>query len=57
MKETAGFDLGQKVDQVAITVPVYFNDPQHQATRGTGKITEDDDATGREKRSAWATPR
>jgi molecular chaperone DnaK (HSP70) len=28
MKETTGSDLGQKVDQAAITVPAYFNDAQ-----------------------------
>jgi len=56
MKETTGSDLGQKVDQAAISVPAYFNDAQHPATKDTGKITEVDDATGR-KRSAWAKPR
>ena len=56
MKETAGSDLGQKVDQAAITVPAYFNDAQRQVTKDTGKITEVDDATGR-LRSAWAKPR
>jgi hypothetical protein len=56
MKESAGSDLGQKVDQAAITVPTYFNDAQRQATKDTGKITEVDDATGG-KRSAWAKPR
>lgn len=56
MKETVGSDLGHKVDQAAITVPAYFNDARRQETKDTGKITEDDDATGR-KRSAWAKPR
>ena len=28
MKETAGSDLGQKVDQAAITVRAYLNDAQ-----------------------------
>jgi molecular chaperone DnaK len=53
MKETAGSDLGQKIDQAPIAVPAYFNDAQRQATKHTGKITEVDDAT-RRKRSAWA---
>jgi molecular chaperone DnaK len=35
MKETAGSDLGQKVDQAAITVPADLNDAQRQATRDT----------------------
>ena len=56
MKETAGSDLGQKVDQAAMTVPAYFNDALRQATRDSGKNTGVDDATGR-KRSAWAKPR
>ena len=53
MGKVIGIDLGtmnscvgRKVDQAAITVPVYFNDAQRQATRDTSKITEVDDATG-----------
>ncbi|MGI8412569.1 MAG: molecular chaperone DnaK [Solirubrobacteraceae bacterium] len=30
--------LGEKVDSAVITVPAYFNDDQHHATKGAGKI-------------------
>ncbi|MCY4300446.1 MAG: molecular chaperone DnaK [Aestuariivita sp.] len=38
MKETAESYLGDKVSQVVITVPAYFNDAQRQATKDAGKI-------------------
>ncbi|MHA1165066.1 MAG: molecular chaperone DnaK, partial [Alphaproteobacteria bacterium] len=38
MKETAESYLGEKVEQAVITVPVYFNDAQRQATKDAGKI-------------------
>ncbi len=38
MKETAESFLGEKVEQVVITVPAYFNDSQRQATKDAGKI-------------------
>ena len=38
MKETAEAYLGEKVTQVVITVPAYFNDAQRQATKDAGKI-------------------
>jgi molecular chaperone DnaK len=38
MKETAEASLGQKVEQVVITVPAYFNDAQRQATKDAGRI-------------------
>ncbi|KAH9495986.1 hypothetical protein Btru_012356 [Bulinus truncatus] len=38
MKETAEAYLGQKVKDVVITVPAYFNDSQRQATKDAGAI-------------------
>ena len=38
MKDTAEAYLGKKVTQAVITVPAYFNDAQHQATKDAGKI-------------------
>ena len=38
MKETAETYLGEKVTQAVITVPVYFNDSQRQATKDAGVI-------------------
>ncbi|KAK2585328.1 hypothetical protein KPH14_010009 [Odynerus spinipes] len=38
MKETAEAYLGQKVRDVVITVPAYFNDSQRQATKDAGAI-------------------
>ena len=38
MKETAESYLGESVTQAVITVPAYFNDAQHQATKDAGKI-------------------
>src|SRR3546814_17037888 len=38
MKKTADDDLGEKVTEAVITVPAYFNDSQHQATKDAGKI-------------------
>ena len=38
MKETAEAYLGEKVTQAVITVPAYFNDAQHQATKDAGRI-------------------
>lgn len=38
MKETAEAYLGQKVTDVVITVPAYFNDSQRQATKDAGVI-------------------
>jgi molecular chaperone DnaK len=38
MKETAGANLGENVNQAVITVPAYFNDAQRQATKDAGKI-------------------
>jgi molecular chaperone DnaK (HSP70) len=38
MKDTAERYLGDKVSQVVITVPAYFNDAQRQATKDAGKI-------------------
>lgn len=38
LKSDAEEYLGEKVDQVVITVPAYFNDSQRQATQDAGKI-------------------
>jgi molecular chaperone DnaK len=38
MKQTAEDYLGQKVTQVVITIPAYFNDSQRQATKDAGKV-------------------
>jgi L1 cell adhesion molecule like protein len=38
MKETAEDYLGKTVTSAVITVPVYFNDSQRQATMDAGKI-------------------
>ena len=38
MKETAEAYLGEKVSDVVITVPAYFNDSQRQATKDAGAI-------------------
>jgi molecular chaperone DnaK len=38
MKQTAEDYLGEKVTDVVITVPAYFNDSQRQATKDAGKI-------------------
>jgi len=38
MKETAEAYLGEKVTDVVITVPAYFNDAQRQATKDAGVI-------------------
>ena len=38
MKQTAEEYLGEKVQDVVITVPAYFNDSQRQATKDAGKI-------------------
>ena len=38
MKQTAEDYLGEKVTDVVITVPAYFNDAQRQATKDAGKI-------------------
>ena len=38
MRQTAEDYLGQKVDQVVVTVPAYFNDSQRQATKDAGKV-------------------
>ena len=38
MKQTAEEHLGEKVTDVVITVPAYFNDSQRQATKDAGKI-------------------
>merc|ERR1712213_148185 len=38
MKETAESYIGQKVTDAVITVPVYFNDAQRQATKDAGAI-------------------
>ncbi|KAK3089377.1 hypothetical protein FSP39_003136 [Pinctada imbricata] len=38
MKETAEAYLGQKVTNVVVTVPAYFNDSQRQATKDAGVI-------------------
>src|SRR5205823_2648671 len=38
LKEAAEAYLGEKVTQVVITVPAYFNDAQRQATKDAGKI-------------------
>lgn len=38
MKQTAEDYLGQKVTDVVITVPAYFNDAQRQATKDAGEI-------------------
>merc|ERR1719254_444714 len=39
MKETSEDFLGGSVGQAVITVPVYFNDSQRQATKDAGKIS------------------
>ena len=38
MKSDAEARLGEKIGQVVITVPAYFNDSQRQATKDAGKI-------------------
>ncbi len=38
MKQDAEAKLGEKISQVVITVPAYFNDSQRQATKDAGKI-------------------
>ena len=38
MKQTAEEYLGEKVTDVVITVPAYFNDSQRQATKDAGRI-------------------
>jgi L1 cell adhesion molecule like protein len=38
MKETAEAYLGQSVTSAVITVPIYFNDSQRQATKDAGAI-------------------
>ena len=38
MKETAESYLGEKVTDVVVTVPAYFNDSQRQATKDAGRI-------------------
>jgi molecular chaperone DnaK len=38
MKKTAEDYLGQKITEVVITVPAYFNDRQRQATKDAGRI-------------------
>ena len=38
MKQTAEDYLGEKVTEVVITVPAYFNDSQRQATKDAGRI-------------------
>ncbi|MBN2282406.1 MAG: molecular chaperone DnaK [Deltaproteobacteria bacterium] len=38
MKQTAEDYLGEKINDVVITVPAYFNDSQRQATKDAGKI-------------------
>lgn len=38
MKETVELYLGQKIKDVVVTVPAYFNDSQRQATKDAGKI-------------------
>ena len=38
MKQDAETKLGEKITQVVITVPAYFNDSQRQATKDAGRI-------------------
>ena len=38
MKTDAEAYLGEKIDQVVVTVPAYFNDSQRQATKDAGRI-------------------
>jgi molecular chaperone DnaK len=38
LKEAAEAYLGEKITDVVITVPAYFNDSQRQATKDAGKI-------------------
>nr|QNF22888.1 putative heat shock protein isoform 3 [Lycosa tarantula] len=38
MKETAEAFIGEKVTDVVVTVPAYFNDSQRQATKNAGSI-------------------
>src|SRR3954453_9568336 len=38
MKKTAEDYLGEEVTEAVITVPAYFNDSQHQATKDAGRI-------------------
>ena len=38
LKEAAEDHLGEKITEVVITVPAYFNDSQRQATKDAGKI-------------------
>ncbi|KAG0695234.1 Hsp70 protein-domain-containing protein [Suillus ampliporus] len=38
MKETTEAYLGEKVTHTVVTVPAYFNDAQHQATKDAGTI-------------------
>ena len=39
MKQTAEDYLGETVTDAVVTVPAYFNDSQHQATKDAGKIS------------------
>ena len=39
MKETTEVCLGTKVSDAAVTLPVYLNDSQRQATKDVGSIT------------------
>merc|ERR1712062_751402 len=39
MKETAEGYLGTNVKNAVVTVPAYFNDSQHQATKDAGQIS------------------
>ena len=39
LKEAAEAYLGEKVERAVITVPVYFNDSQRQATKDAGQIS------------------
>src|SRR3989442_6395766 len=38
LKVDAEAKLGERITQAVITVPAYFNDTQHQATKDAGKI-------------------
>ena len=38
LKETAESYLGTIVQNAVITIPTYFNDPQHHATKDAGAI-------------------
>ena len=39
MKDTAEIFLGKEIKNTVVTIPAYFNDAQHQATKDAGTIS------------------